>query len=140
MPFSQGQRNNGHMEALAHVYTILRDLPAWYRRLTPGQLRDIARLMADWKSPPTAMRSDSQDGTLGIPKLKDVERELIHRAISLCDGDIVRAAKALGMSKTTIYRKLHAWGEHPKLLSQAAALAADPPKLHLIAVAQEPNS
>ncbi len=138
MPWAE-QRSNGHMEALAHVYTVLRDLPAWYRRLTPGQLRDIARLMADWKNPPSAVRSADQDRALGIPKLKEVERELIHRAVSLCDGDIIRAANALGMSKTTIYRKLHVWGEHPKLLSQAAALAADASGPNSPVVTQEPN-
>jgi DNA-binding NtrC family response regulator len=114
---------NGYMDALGHIYTVLPDLAAWFRRLTPGQREDIARLMAGWAAPSRRAEPADQHSHSGIPKMKDVERDLIHQAIQACRGDISHAARALGVGKTTIYRKLHEWGENPKLLSQAAALA-----------------
>ncbi len=113
---------NGYIDALGHVHTVLPELPAWFRRLTPGQLEDIARLMADWTTPSRRVEPVDQPSHSCIPKMKDVERDLIHQAIQACGGDINQAARALGVGKTTIYRKLHEWGENPKLLSQAAAL------------------
>jgi len=46
-----------------------------------------------------------------IRPLDDLEREAIERAISLCDGNMTRAAQRLGISVKTIYRKRAAWGE-----------------------------
>jgi DNA-binding NtrC family response regulator len=114
---------NGYMDALGHIYTAMTDLAAWFRRLTPGQREDIARLMADWAAPSRRAEPADQNSHGCIPKIKDVERDLIHQAIQACHGDISQAARALGVGKTTIYRKLREWGENPKLLSQAAALA-----------------
>ena len=115
-----------YTDALGHIYTNLLDLPTWFRRLTPGQLEDIARLMANWRNP--AARADcGRPEQISIPNLADVERDAVRRAIQLCDGNVLRAAKALNIGKTTIYRKLRIWGENSKLVSQAAALGATQP-------------
>ncbi len=44
-----------------------------------------------------------------IRPMWQVERETIEAAISLCDGNVPRAAAALGISPSTIYRKRLAW-------------------------------
>ena len=44
-----------------------------------------------------------------IRPLADVERDAIESAISLCDGNIRKAAHLLGISAPTIYRKKAAW-------------------------------
>ena len=50
------------------------------------------------------------DGARGIRPLHLVEKEAIERAISLCDGNIPRAAALLEVSPSTLYRKRQAWG------------------------------
>jgi two-component system repressor protein LuxO len=45
----------------------------------------------------------------GIKPLALVEQEAINRAIALCSGDVPRAAVALGISASTIYRKKQSW-------------------------------
>ena len=47
--------------------------------------------------------------TEGIKPLALVEQEAINRAIELCGGDVPRAAVALGISASTIYRKKQSW-------------------------------
>ena len=48
-------------------------------------------------------------GSETIRPLADVEREAIEAAIALCDGNIPRAAAALGVSPSTLYRKRQSW-------------------------------
>ena len=45
-----------------------------------------------------------------LPALEKVETELLRRALRLCEGNVVAAAKALGMSRATIYRRLERLG------------------------------
>jgi transcriptional regulator of acetoin/glycerol metabolism len=46
-------------------------------------------------------------GTLkGLPSLDDVERQTIMRAAHLCNGNRTRMAKVLGISRTTVWRRL----------------------------------
>jgi len=44
-----------------------------------------------------------------IRPLAEVERDTIEAAIALCDGNIPRAAQALGVSPSTLYRKRQSW-------------------------------
>ncbi len=46
-----------------------------------------------------------------IRPLEDVERETIEQAVSLCAGDVRKAAVFLGVSPATIYRKQKSWRE-----------------------------
>ncbi len=48
--------------------------------------------------------------TAGIVPLVDMERQYIERAIDLFDGNIQLAARKLGISPSTIYRKKEGWG------------------------------
>ena len=50
-------------------------------------------------------------GTLGaLPTAESVEAALIERALKLTDGNVAEAAKALGMSRATIYRRIRKEG------------------------------
>jgi DNA-binding NtrC family response regulator len=51
-----------------------------------------------------ALPADTQ-----IRRLADVERAYIEHAIRVCDGNILVAARKLGISASTIYRKKEAW-------------------------------
>ena len=45
-----------------------------------------------------------------LSQLESMERDAILRSLQDAAGDKVAAARALGMSRATIYRKLHAYG------------------------------
>ena len=110
-----------HLEALAFLYDNVSDFPAWIRRLTPGQMADLAAVVSKWH----ARRTEMED----IVPLETIERREVTRAIRKFNGDVCEAAKALGIGKTTIYRRLKEWdcsAEDWYRLSQAAALAHKP--------------
>ena len=110
-----------HLDALAFLYDNVSDFPAWIRRLTPGQMADLASVLREWHAKRTEMEE--------VIPLDSIERQEVTRAISKFNGDICAAAKALGIGKTTIYRKLKKWGcsaESWQRISQAAALAHKP--------------
>lgn len=46
-----------------------------------------------------------------IKPLWQVEKDAIEQAIELCDGNIPKAAALLGVSPSTIYRKIQSWSE-----------------------------
>lgn len=59
-----------------------------------------------------AIKSDNSEVNIsGIRKLWMVEKETIESAISHCDGNVPVAAAFLGISASTIYRKLKNWEE-----------------------------
>jgi len=110
-----------HLNALAFLYDHLMDFPAWIRHLTRGQLENIARIMVAWTT--------VVDGRAEIVPMEEIEKREVYRAIRLCDGDVVRAAEALRMGRTTVYTKLQQWGysvENRLLANQASVLADIP--------------
>ena len=116
------QQSIGYMRALAFVYDNLDNFPAWVRRLAPGQLIQLAKILSDWAA------SDLPSGRV-IPLEETQKREVI-RAVIAYQGDLRAAAEALGIGKTTIYRLLHRWGlsrEDWRLVVQARVLAEDTP-------------
>jgi len=55
-------------------------------------------------------------GTLvDLPSAESVENALIERALKLADGNVAVAAKALGMSRATIYRRIRKDGGKDEL-------------------------
>lgn len=105
------------LHALAFLYDHILDFSVWMRTLTPGQLQELAKVMLAWHG--TANQSRE------IIPLAEVEKREITRALSLCNGDVNRAAKALQVGKTTLYRKLKQWGystDNRILMHQASAL------------------
>lgn len=105
---------HARMPALAYLYDNIYDLPNWFRNLRPKQLEDIAGVMVQWQL--------SNDSHCIVP-MEQMERREILRAVALCDGDAIKAAEALKIGKTTMYRKLKAWGYEVRLLAQASVLA-----------------
>jgi transcriptional regulator with PAS, ATPase and Fis domain len=63
--------------------------------LMPEHLPDMARRRAPRRSSPSELRS-----------LADVEREHVRRVLELCGGSQVDAARVLGVSRSTLWRKL----------------------------------
>ncbi len=57
------------------------------------------------------------DLTASLPEepldLSEVERITINKALAKCRGDKLQAAKILGIGKTTLYRKIAAYGIQP---------------------------
>ncbi|MNS89079.1 Bacterial regulatory protein, Fis family [compost metagenome] len=51
------------------------------------------------------------DATDGRPRLRDVETALIRKAVSDARGNVAEAARTLGISRATVYRKL--WRGRP---------------------------
>jgi hypothetical protein len=110
-----------HLQALAFLYDNTDHFPAWVRRLTPGQISELATLITRWET--------SNMPRYEVLPLDIVERREVARALAKFQGDVCAAAKALGIGKTTLYRKLKAWGfSHDTWvrISQAAALAQKP--------------
>lgn len=64
-----------------------------------------------FKIPEAAMQPGVQPGDDEIRPLWMEERDIIERAIAICNGNIVLAAARLGISPSTIYRKRQAWLE-----------------------------
>jgi DNA-binding NtrC family response regulator len=55
-------------------------------------------------------RTESQTASRDIARLQDIERRAIKEALEASAGDRIRAAKMLGIGKTTIYRKVKEYG------------------------------
>ena len=83
----------------------LEDLPSVFLQKQPVQ---------DAISEAPASLSDGLDQLVQteeqIPELADVEAMLLRRAIDVCDGNLQRAARRLGISRATIYRRLERLG------------------------------
>jgi len=88
----------------------------------PGNVRELdhaverAVLMASGKlvrAADLALRAGGADG--GVPRLEDlpleeVEKVLIRKALDRCGGNVTLAAKALGLSRSAMYRRLQQHG------------------------------
>ena len=99
----------------------------------PGNVRElenaIERAVALGSGPilhSTDLPSNVKNGTMEkMPqgeelRLEDLERRAIYRALQESDGDKLKAARLLGIGKTTLYRKLKQYG------GESRAAAAQP--------------
>jgi DNA-binding NtrC family response regulator len=57
--------------------------------------------------------STSPTSLSSIATLADVEKNAIEQAIELCQDNIVKAASLLGVSPSTLYRKIQQWQISP---------------------------
>ena len=70
------------------------EVPLW------SGLRVRARVQRPGRTPLAS------DASAGKPRLREVEGELIRRAVDEARGNVAEAARALGISRATVYRKL----------------------------------
>jgi len=106
------------MQALAFIYDHASEFPSWVQHLTPKQTEQLAAILTRWKQ--------SNEEHKAVQTIEDIEKREFTRALVVCRGDVCDAAKALGIGKTTLYRRLKQWGYSPsgwRVISQAAALA-----------------
>lgn len=104
--------------ALAFIYEHLEDFAVWIRRLTPGQIENMAEVLIAWHA--------TVNSSTEIVPLSEIEKREITRAVSLCGGDLNAAAQALRIGRTTLYRKMRHWGysaANRRVMHQAYALA-----------------
>jgi two-component system response regulator HydG len=59
---------------------------------------------------PLRYHVQAEESSESVPTLRELERTAILQALEAAQGDRVRAAKLLGIGKTTIYRKLKEYG------------------------------
>ena len=66
---------------------------------------------------PVAQNFDEyiQSGTIGDINLKDLEKEALERTLKYFNNSRRAAAKSLGMSERTLYRKIEEYGLEPKI-------------------------
>jgi two-component system repressor protein LuxO len=60
---------------------------------------------------PAASTAGMAGAALPLMPFRDQERRIIEAALSACGGSISRAAAALDISPSTIYRKKQEWAE-----------------------------
>jgi two-component system, repressor protein LuxO len=74
------------------------------KRMTAGMIPDEIRINA--KSNLHVTDPLSSDGDTEIVPLEEVKKEVFARALRICDGNVVEAAKRLGIGYNTLYRKI----------------------------------
>ena len=83
----------------------VRDLPQWVRGGGRGEYGGWK--MEDGAAPPSSiLHLPSSSQRLSV---KEAEKQLLIRALKETDGNRTLAAKRIGMSRRTLYRKLHAY-------------------------------
>jgi DNA-binding NtrC family response regulator len=75
--------------------------------LTTGPMIQLTDLPSQIQDP---QPTDVSGAFSTVAKLADVERNMILDALTRFDGDKIKAARALGIGKTTLYRKLKEYG------------------------------
>jgi two-component system repressor protein LuxO len=92
--------------AIRHA-VVLHDGPVLERYMLPEPLGgDTASVRPAYET--SAIRLPQ-----GNAELRNIERTAIERAITSCGGSIPKAAKLLGVSPSTIYRKRESWLANP---------------------------
>lgn len=74
----------------------------------PTQLQQVG--LAIHCVPAARGEDDAANGTIQITPIADLERHAILDSIRMLDGDKLKAARLLGIGKTTLYRKLKEYG------------------------------
>ncbi|HEX8926504.1 MAG TPA: sigma-54 dependent transcriptional regulator, partial [Terriglobales bacterium] len=70
------------------------------------RMYELPPAIAQWKAP------DAESQRERMPTLAEVERETILRTIDRMNGDKLKAARMLGIGRTTLYRKLMEYDQH----------------------------
>jgi two-component system repressor protein LuxO len=96
--------NVRQLRNVLHNAVVLHDGPV----LTAAMLPPLAAAVPV-VAPAIAPAAAPTPASTEIMPLADMERAYVERAIALCDGNIQLAARRLGISASTIYRKKEGW-------------------------------
>lgn len=102
---------SGHWPGnVRQLQNVIRRIVVMHRpSLVTGAL--VATAMADIPEPAAAQVQESIPRSLeGVRPFHEQERNIIETAIAACDGNVSRAAAALQINPSTIYRKRLGWG------------------------------
>jgi DNA-binding NtrC family response regulator len=86
------------------------DWPGNVRELENCIMQALALGNAPEITPADVLRADPEHHSDSRATLEELERKAIERALVLCQGNKQRAAKVLGIGKTTLYRKVAKFG------------------------------
>lgn len=120
--------NRMKLKTLAYIYDTIQRNPKhnWLRSLNPNQIRDIADLIFAWEATQQQQSEMVSNPSItldnNILPLKEIEKAAILSAVRKVG--VARASVALGLGKTTIYRKLKEYEWHPVEPELAASATA----------------
>ncbi len=105
----------GNVRQLQNVIrnvVVLHDGETVARAMLPAPLKDMAPVAAvqPMAAPSSTPAATGLSARARIRPLDQVEREAIESAIAACGGNMTEAARCLGISVKTIYRKRQEWG------------------------------
>lgn len=86
----------------------LEDVLEWAIHMVEGTELDIVHL-------PEGVRRSVQGPDDSVPTLREMERQAILRAGLACRGNVTQMARALGIGRTTLWRKMQAFGFKPEM-------------------------
>ncbi len=91
----------GNVRELQNVMQLASNLVEEGEVLTAADLPDYMKLN---------VRSEASVAVSSVRTLAEIEREAIKDAITFNKGNLVKAAKSLGIGRTTLYRKIEKYG------------------------------
>lgn len=115
------KKHSRHIKGISHgTMRVMMEYP-W-----PGNIRQLEgciesailkvseqkELLFLWDFPPEIQEAEleGKGGEGKLRKLREVEREEIERVLAFTAGNITRAAKALGITRPTLYKKIKEYG------------------------------
>jgi DNA-binding NtrC family response regulator len=111
--------NVRQMQNVIRNIVVLNDGPEVTMEMLPPPLNRQGQTLQDTLAPVDDKPQEDGDGVFTAPMahsgngeiipLWKAERDVIERAIDVCDGNIPKAAAKLGVSPSTIYRKKLTW-------------------------------
>ncbi len=69
-----------------------------------------AKALPDYIKTNVRIENDESESVKSVKTLAELEREAIQLAIAYSKGNLVKAAKSLGIGRTTLYRKIEKYG------------------------------
>jgi len=91
----------------------LENVLEWAVQMVEGNELDIVHLPEEVRR---AARGSSDES---VPTLLDMERQAILRAGMACQGNVTEMARVLGIGRTTLWRKMRAFGLKPETFKSA---------------------
>ena len=105
--------NVRELENLVRQIVVFKNGGLIDRNDLPAQTTAMAAPVASPSSKPVEMPSGyAADPDYGVEPLWMTEKKAIERAIALCRGNVVAAARQLQINPSTIYRKKASWGQN----------------------------